>query len=102
MDLDNLTLQGLRDLKEKVALEIKTREAQSIQEARARIQEIATGIGIPLNELFSKQPKKYGPAPVRYRHPDDAEKEWSGRGRAPKWVKEWQDGGKSLDALRIG
>lgn len=102
MNLDNLTLQELRDLKEKVALEIRTKEAQSIQDARAKIQEIATSVGIPLSELLSKQPKKFGPAPIRYQHPDDAEKQWSGRGRAPKWIKEWQGDGKSLDALRIG
>ncbi|MBA4095048.1 MAG: histidinol phosphate phosphatase, partial [Candidatus Accumulibacter sp.] len=26
---------------------------------------------------------------------------WTGRGRQPKWVKEWVEGGKSLDKLRV-
>jgi DNA-binding protein H-NS len=38
---------------------------------------------------------------VRYRHPDNASQQWTGRGRQPKWVKEWVEGGKSLDKLRV-
>jgi hypothetical protein len=37
----------------------------------------------------------------RYRHPDNASQQWTGRGRQPKWVKEWVEGGKSLDKLRV-
>jgi DNA-binding protein H-NS len=38
---------------------------------------------------------------VRYRHPDNADNQWTGRGRQPKWVKEWVESGKSLDKLRV-
>jgi ParB/RepB/Spo0J family partition protein len=38
---------------------------------------------------------------VRYRHPDHPTSTWSGRGRQPKWVREWIEGGKSLDDLRV-
>ena len=38
---------------------------------------------------------------VRYRHPDDANLQWTGRGRQPKWVVEALGKGKSLDDLRI-
>lgn len=39
---------------------------------------------------------------VRYRHPDHpTTSTWSGRGRQPKWVREWIEGGKSLDDLQV-
>jgi len=38
---------------------------------------------------------------VRFRHPDNETQQWTGRGRQPKWVKEWVEGGKSLDKLRV-
>lgn len=37
---------------------------------------------------------------VRYRHPDFTQT-WTGRGRAPKWVRDWIDAGKTLDSLQV-
>ncbi|WP_312487812.1 ParB/RepB/Spo0J family partition protein [Massilia timonae] len=37
---------------------------------------------------------------VRYRHPDLTQT-WTGRGRAPKWVRDWIDAGKTLDSLQV-
>jgi hypothetical protein len=38
---------------------------------------------------------------VRYRNPDDPLQTWTGRGKQPRWVADWAQGGKSLDALRV-
>lgn len=38
--------------------------------------------------------------PIAYRHPENAELEWTGRGRQPKWVAHWIDNGGSLDDLQ--
>lgn len=38
---------------------------------------------------------------VQYRNPNDPGQAWTGRGKQPKWVSEWIQSGKSLDALRI-
>lgn len=40
-----------------------------------------------------------GSGAVRYRNPADATQTWTGRGKQPKWVREWIEGGKSLDHL---
>lgn len=39
-------------------------------------------------------------ATVRYRHPNLTQT-WTGRGRAPKWVRDWIEGGKTLDSLQV-
>lgn len=38
---------------------------------------------------------------VAYRHPGDLGLAWTGRGKQPRWITEWVESGKSLDALRV-
>lgn len=38
---------------------------------------------------------------VAYRHPGDPGMAWTGRGKPPRWITEWIESGKSLDALRL-
>jgi DNA-binding protein H-NS len=38
---------------------------------------------------------------MKYRNLDNNAQQWTGRGRQPKWVKEWLDSGKSLDLLGV-
>lgn len=38
---------------------------------------------------------------VAYRHPGDLGLAWTGRGKPPRWITEWIESGKSLDALRV-
>lgn len=39
-------------------------------------------------------------ATIRYRHPTSPMQTWTGRGRAPKWVRDWIEGGNSLEGLQ--
>lgn len=39
------------------------------------------------------------PLPAKYRHPNNRELGWSGRGRQPHWVTAWLANGGSMDAL---
>jgi DNA-binding protein H-NS len=47
--------------------------------------------------------KRYSASLVKYRHPENAELCWSGRGRKPKWVEAWlaQDSTRTLADLEI-
>ena len=44
---------------------------------------------------------KNGRPDVRYRNPDQPAQAWTGRGKPPRWINEWIQSGKSLDALRV-
>lgn len=102
MDLSNLSTTELRSLQEKIKVEMKKRESQDLAKAREQIMAIAQSVGIPLKELIAANVRvKTGSVAVRYRNPGDATQQWTGRGRQPKWVKEWVDSGKSLDLLRV-
>lgn len=102
MDLSKMSLGDLRNLQDAIKQEMKKREHQEVAKAREQILAIAQSVGVPLKELISSgRGGKTGSVAVRYRHPDNASQQWTGRGRQPKWVKEWVDSGKSMDALRV-
>ncbi|KFC64258.1 MULTISPECIES: H-NS family nucleoid-associated regulatory protein [Massilia] len=105
MDLSNMSVGDLRNLQEQIKQEMKKREVQEVQKAREQILAIAQSVGVPLKDLLATGGRgnatKGNSVAVRYRHPDNASQQWTGRGRQPKWVKEWVEGGKSLDKLRV-
>jgi DNA-binding protein H-NS len=107
MDLSNMSLGDLRNLQEQIKQEMKQREQQEVQKAREQIMAIAQSVGVPLKDLLAnsgrgtKAGAKTGSVAVRFRNPDNESQQWTGRGRQPKWVKEWVEGGKSLDKLRV-
>lgn len=41
------------------------------------------------------------PAPVKFRHPDDAAMTWSGRGKAPKWLSALENEGRKREEFRV-
>lgn len=38
---------------------------------------------------------------VAYRHPDDPGMAWTGQGKPPRWITDWEAAGKSIEALRV-
>ncbi|MBB3220734.1 H-NS histone family protein [Pseudoduganella umbonata] len=102
MDLSNLSASELRNLQEQVKRELKKRETHDLQKAKDEIFAIAQRVGLPLKDLIASNPRgKGGTVAARFRNPSDGAQQWTGRGRQPKWVKDWVDAGKSIDDLRI-
>ena len=102
MDLSTMTMLELRKLEENVKQELNSREREDLNKAREQIMAIAQQAGIPLKQLIldGLHPRP-GNVAVRYRHPDNATQQWTGRGRQPLWVKQWVESGKSIDLLRV-
>lgn len=108
MDLSNMSLRDLRELEQQVQTAIAVRRETDVAEARRQIETIAKSIGLSVQELVGgtqeksgKFRKRAGSVPVRYRHPDNPDQNWTGRGRSPGWVKQWVDSGQPIDALRV-
>lgn len=104
MDLSSLTVVQLRDLQQQIPAELKRREAQDkvkvLNEARAFVK----ARGYALEELLNKDLKGKvltGKVKVKYRHPENAALEWTGRGRQPKWVAEWMAKGGKMESLAV-
>lgn len=103
MDLSNMSSADLRNLQEKVKRELKQRESQDLAKAREQILAIAQSVGVPLKDLVGGAGvrAKTGSVAPRYRNPADASQLWTGRGRQPKWVKEWLEAGKDIAGLKV-
>lgn len=102
MDLSNLSLGELRTLQEDIKKQMKKREQDDFSKAREQIFAIAQSVGVSVKELVGTNVRaKTGTVAVRFRNPDDASQQWTGRGRQPKWVKAWTDAGKSRDLLAV-
>lgn len=102
MELSNLSVSELRKLEEKIKQEMKKRERQDMVKAREQILAIAQSVGVPLKDLMASGARpKTSEVQVRYCNPGDQSQQWTGRGRQPKWVKDWLGSGKSLDLLRV-
>ena len=102
MNVSTMTMVELRNLQDKIEQEIGSRERQDLSKAREQIMAIAQQAGIPLKQLILEglHPRT-GKVAVRYRNPDNAAEQWTGRGRQPLWVKNWVESGKSIDLLRV-
>ena len=101
MDLSNYNSQQLRELQAEIERELKKRRREEIKQAQRELRDVAERFGFTLQELISGQVAASGGRAVRYRHPTDETQTWSGRGRKPHWVKEWEAQGRSLDELRV-
>lgn len=100
MDLSSMSLAQLRELDEQVKAQMQKTEKRARDQAIEQIYSIANSVGLPLKSLLGSATGKKGPAPIKYRDPTNDKRAWSGRGRQPQWVKDWVEGGKSLDQLR--
>lgn len=105
MDLSNMSVAQLRELQEQLKKELTQRESQERAQAIEKIQAIAKSVGSTVEELMAgaKAVAKAPGATVapRYRNPADGAQQWTGRGRQPKWVKDWVDAGNDIEGLRI-
>lgn len=81
---------------------IEQRRRDALTDARRQIEQIAASVGIPLETLISMPASgTKGKYPPRYRHPNWPNSTWSGMGRKPVWVTDLENGGYTLEQLRI-
>lgn len=100
IDLENLSLRELRDLRNKLDRAISTFEERRKREALAAAESAAREFGFNLTDLTEAKAARAKVA-AKYANPQDPSLTWTGRGRKPRWVQEALDAGKSLADLEI-
>ena len=105
MDLSTLSVSQLRDLQQQIPAEIKRREAEEKINVLNELRAIAKTRGYAIEDLLGKEVKTKtvtsNKVRVKYRHPQNTELEWTGRGRKPKWVESWVANGGNIDNLLV-
>jgi DNA-binding protein H-NS len=104
-DFTNLSVGDLRELIKKAAGEIDKRRKKDKRKTLNEIKKLAESRGFELNELFGSEAsgkrRGGGERPIKYQHPEDPAKTWTGQGRKPKWMAEWEASGRSVDELMV-
>lgn len=102
INYNELTLEQLKEINKKSAAAIADFENRRKKDAIAKATEIAKAAGFgSLEEMIAAKPAKPQQAEPKYRHPENPELTWSGRGRKPGWIAEALEAGKSLDEFAI-
>ena len=102
LNLETFSEDELNELGRLIDKERKNRDKNRVKDAQAEMRRVAQKYGLtPEEAMTGAQTKKKGTVAPKYRHPEDESKTWTGRGRAPKWVTEWEANGGSRDDLLI-
>lgn len=87
---------------------LEERKTAAANEARVAAKKygfnLSELVNVPIQESKKrdrKARKTVGKVPFKYQNPNDKEQKWAGRGRSPKWVVEYIDGGGALTDLLI-
>lgn len=103
MNLSSYSRQELVKLRRQIDRELESRRRVEQRTARQEVRNIVEKYGISVTDLTGgaqkRAPRAAKEGPV-YRHPSDPDLAWAGRGRKPKWVKEWEAAGRPLEQLR--
>ena len=102
MNLDDMTLEELKQLRKDLVKAIETYEARQLAEARAKLEEYAKEMGVKLEDVMGlgKSKGKLKGLP-KYCHPNDPSLTWTGKGRKPAWLTKELDAGMSLERFKI-
>lgn len=101
IDLDKLSLKELQALEKDIVNAIVSFEKNKRKEALVAVEAKAKEFGFSLAELTASRRKQKTALTPKYRHPEEPNKTWSGRGRRPTWFIEAVEGGMSPEAMLI-
>lgn len=102
-DYQQLTEMELRSLIDKAETALKTKQANKRKEVLSKIKELAASIDVTVEiyENGGKAARATGKIPAKYRHPQESDKTWTGRGITPRWLKTLLEKGHNLDEFKI-
>ncbi|MGR9086943.1 MAG: H-NS histone family protein [Gammaproteobacteria bacterium] len=102
-DYQNLSENELQAMIESAEKALKLKQASKRKEVIAQIKELAASIdlNIEILENEKKSVRKGVKVPIKYRHPKDPEKTWTGRGVTPKWMRALIDAGHKPSEFEV-
>ena len=109
MNISKLATKELQALLKRIPKEINRRKQQEKSKLLDDITQIASKRGYSLRDLIGKAPRSVKgkktrtrkPVAVKYRHPEQANLTWTGRGRKPHWVTKWLEEGRTMETLAV-
>ena len=102
-EYQNLSENELQAVIENAEKALKAKKEKKRREVLQQIKELAASIDVTVDIIESdrRSARKGVKVPIKYRHPDDASKVWTGRGVTPKWLQELLDSGRDRAEFEI-
>jgi DNA-binding protein H-NS len=102
-DYQNLSETDLQAVIEKAETALKYKQANKRKEVIAKIKELAASIdvSVEIREIGKKANRASSKVAIKYRHPNEPEKTWTGRGMTPKWMQELINLGHDRDEFKL-
>ena len=106
IDLSLYSIEELKTLVDKARREITLRERHRLQEIRDRIEQLASGLNMSLEEVMGQKPRSQPPGKVktseiRFRNPANPAQTWTGRGKRPRWLQQALEQGARLEDFTV-
>jgi DNA-binding protein H-NS len=102
-DYQQLSESELQAVIESAEKALKNIQANKRKDVIAKIKELAASIDVTVDIHESeKRPVRKGVrVAVKYRHPEDPEKTWTGRGVTPTWLQALLDSGHERSEFEV-
>ncbi len=103
IDLNSMSLDDLKKLQKNVNKAVDGYQDKQRKQAFAAADAVAREMGFTLAELTGVPGGKKTKAvsPPKYRHPENPEQTWTGRGRQPDWLKDALENGQPEEEFLI-
>lgn len=112
MDFSYMSYTELQRMQTVLADAMVQRRNQERELLMEEFAALARARGFVLEDMFpsaqgampqevAKLPQQRQPVAVKYRHPENPELTWTGRGKTPKWITIWLEEGKEMTALAV-
>ena len=99
IDLAKLSVEELQALTRDIEAEIVNRREAERERVLGQMRELASSLGMTLEEVLRGEKGKGAGVAAKYRHPENPALTWTGRGKRPLWVNEALASGKTLEDL---
>ncbi|MGD7034926.1 H-NS family nucleoid-associated regulatory protein [Methylotuvimicrobium buryatense] len=102
-DFQNLSENELQAVILNAEKALKAKQANKRKEVINQIKELAASINVTVEFIDDekKSARKGIKVPVKYRHPNDPDKTWTGRGVMPKWLQSLVEQGRDRSEFEI-
>ena len=102
-DYQNLSESELQAVIESAEKALKNIQANKRKDVIAQIKELAATIDVTvdIHESDKKSARKGVKVPVKYRHPEDPDKTWTGRGVMPTWLQSLINAGHDRSEFEV-
>jgi DNA-binding protein H-NS len=102
MNLNEMSLKELKDMRSAVEKAIATYEERKRREALAEVEEFIRSKGLTMADVAHAAPsRKRTVSAPKYANPANPADTWTGRGRKPRWYAEAVAAGRKPEDMAI-